>query len=636
MGDATPSDGDYFGVPVVEAARLCDRAAGGQILASEMVAHLAGSRGHEFRPLGSLELKGLPEPLPTVEVPWEPLGEGFGVLPLQAPLQEVPPGGFVGREAESERLAKLLQEATGGERRLALLAGEPGIGKTRLATHTAIAARRDSAAVLYGRCTEELAIPYGPWVEALTHYVEHGPERVIRAHVERHGGDLARIVPALSRRVPDLPAPAQTDPETERYLLWAAVVALLREASEREPLTLLLDDLHWTDKPTLHLLKHLLTHGSGLRALIIGTYRESDIGRGHPLFELLADLNKVEGVERISLAGLDEGQTREMMEHAAGHELDETGISLAADLFRETDGNPFYTGEVLRHLTESGAIHQAADGIWTVKGDLPTLGLPQSVREVVGRRVERLGEPTLKALSAAAVIGRSFDVDLLTAITEEDADELLDLLEGAAAASVVVESGNVPGRFSFSHALINHILYEELGTTRLARMHRRIAEGLEGSSARSPEPESRSSPITGRRRAAPATRGSRSPTPGRPANGPWPNWRRMRRLGGSRRRWIWRAGSRSETPPSAVISSSVSARRRCRWGRPPFARPCWRQPGSLPISETANGRLEQRSPTTAGRPATSVRWTGSDCPRSTALSSSADPTTWPDRRACWL
>ena len=479
IGDATPSDGDYFGIPVVEAARLCDRAGGGQILASEMVAHLAGSRGHEFRPLGSLELKGLPEPLATVEVPWEPLGEGFGVLPLQAPLQEVPPGGFVGREAESERLAELLEEARGGERRLALLAGEPGIGKTRLATHTAIAARRDDAAVLYGRCTEELAIPYGPWVEALTHYVEHGPERVIRAHVERHGGDLARIVPALSRRIPDLPPPAQTDPETERYLLWAAVAALLREASEREPLTLLLDDLHWTDKPTLHLLKHLLTHGSGLRALIIGTYRESDIGRGHPLFELLADLNKVEGVDRISLTGLDEPQTRELMEHAAGHELDETGIRLAGDLFRETDGNPFYTGEVLRHLTESGAIQQAADGIWTVEGDLMGLGLPQSVREVVGRRVERLGGPTLKALSAAAVIGRSFDVDLLTAITDEDSDELLDLLEGAATASVVVESGSVPGRFSFSHALINHILYEELGTTRLARMHRRVGEALE-------------------------------------------------------------------------------------------------------------------------------------------------------------
>ena len=136
------------------------------------------------------------------------------------------------------------------------------------------------------------------------------------------------IVPGLSRRIPEVPAPRPDRlPETGGTSVGGGggPAPRWREASEREPLTLLLDDLHWTDKPTLHLLKHLLTHGSGLRALIIGTYRESDIGRGHPLFELLADLNKVEGVERISLAGLDEGQTREMMEHAAGHELDETG-----------------------------------------------------------------------------------------------------------------------------------------------------------------------------------------------------------------------------------------------------------------------------------------------------------------------
>jgi class 3 adenylate cyclase len=188
LGDATSSGGDYFGIPVIEAARLCERAQGGQILAKEIVAHLAAPRhGGPFRSLGDLPLKGMPDAVSTVEVGWEPLG-AEGALPLPPRLQEVPPGGFVGRARERERLAELLSQASQGNRRLVLISGEPGIGKTRLSTHTALAARSQRAAVLYGRCDEELAIPYGPWIEALTHYVEHGPEETLRAHAQRHGG----------------------------------------------------------------------------------------------------------------------------------------------------------------------------------------------------------------------------------------------------------------------------------------------------------------------------------------------------------------------------------------------------------------------------------------------------------------
>ena len=128
--------------------------------------------------------------------------------------------------------------------------------------------------MLYGRCDEELAIPYGPWIEALSHYVEHGPDAVLRAHVERHGGELVRMVPRLKERLPDLPPPRDTDPDTERYLLWGAIVALLCEASGEEPLVLVLDDLHWADKPTLLLLKHVVSQGQGMRGLIIATYRD--------------------------------------------------------------------------------------------------------------------------------------------------------------------------------------------------------------------------------------------------------------------------------------------------------------------------------------------------------------------------
>ncbi len=485
LGDVTPDEHDYYGIPVVEATRLCDRCAGAQILANGVLSRLAGGRGHSFTPVGALELKGLPEPLDAVELAWEPLGAQIAPVPLPARLISVPPGGLVGRESELELLESLFEQVRAGDTRLALISGEPGIGKTRLATHVALAARSAGAVVLYGRGDEDLRVPHGPWVEALSHYVEHGREEVLRAHVQAHGGELARLTPGLRLRVPDLPPAPETDPDTERYLLWGAVVGLLREVAAADPLVLVLDDLHWADKPTLLLLKHVLTEGQGAPALIIGTYRDSDLHRGHPLSGVLADLHREQGVERLALAGLGQAEIAEIMERAGGHELDEAGIALSHELYRETDGNPFFTGEILRHLIESGTIYQREDGRYTVRGQLSDRGrlsglaLPQSVREVLGRRVERLGDETADVLAAASVIGREFDIDLLAAVTERSQDELLGLLERAVAASVLTESGSRPGRFSFAHALINHTLYEDLGATRRARLHRHIAESLE-------------------------------------------------------------------------------------------------------------------------------------------------------------
>jgi class 3 adenylate cyclase/tetratricopeptide (TPR) repeat protein len=479
-GDATAEGDDYFGMPVIEAARLCDRCTGGQVLAKELVAHLASGRGHKFSSVGPLELKGLPEPLETVEVVWERRSEDRRLFPLPSRLQEAPPVGLVGRAEEGERLRELTALAVAGERRLALLSGEPGIGKTRLSTHAALEARSEQGAVvLYGHCDEEVTLPYGPWVEALAHYVEHAPEGVLREHAERYGGELGRILPGLRARVKGLSPARATDPDTERYLLWGAVIGLLRAASEREPLVVILDDLHSADKPSLLLLKHVLAEGQGIRALIIGTYRDSELHRGHPLVEVLADLHGVEGAQRMALGGLEQAEVVELMERAGGHELDEASQALSRELHRETDGNPFYTGELLRHLLESGAIYRQENGRFTVRGDVSELELPQSVREVLGRRVARLGEEEQRVLSIAAVIGREFDLELLLAVTAGDEDALLELLERAVAASVLNESAATPGRFYFAHALINHTLYEDLGNTRRARLHRRIAVALE-------------------------------------------------------------------------------------------------------------------------------------------------------------
>lgn len=477
MGDADSEDGDYFGPPVVEAARLCNAAAGGQILCGDVVRAMTRD-GHEFRSAGLLELKGLPEPVPAHEVDWQPAVDTAKALPLPPRLREVPPVGYVGRDLEREGLAFLLDEVRDGARRVAFISGEPGIGKTRLSTQLAIQAHGDGATVLYGRCDEDLGVPYGPWVRALRHYVAEASEETLRAHAERYGGELAQLVPDVLRRIPDYPEPRRTDPETERYLLLGAVTSLLEVATAEAPVILILDDLHWADGPSLTLLRHVATHDAPLRLLALGTYRDSELGSDHPLAVLLADLHREEGVTRVPLSGLAEENVVTLMEAAAGHEMTTDGRRLAQALVRETGGNPFYVAELLRHLRESGAVVQGGDGRFRIEGRIEDLGLPQSVREVVGRRVKRLSEPTRQALSVAAVIGRDFDVDLLARVLETEEDSLLDLLEEATAASVVDEATPV-GRFTFAHALINHTLYEDLSRTRRARLHARIAEALE-------------------------------------------------------------------------------------------------------------------------------------------------------------
>lgn len=458
-GDATlADDGDYFGMPVIEAARLCDRCSGGQILANELVAHLAGGRGHAFSPVGSLELKGLPEPLPAVEVVWERQAER-SLVPLPPELAAQEPGGLVGRHAQISRLRELTAASASGERRLLLLSGEPGIGKTFLATRAALEAGAQGAVVLLGGCARELAEPYGPWVQALSHLVEHAPEEFLQAHVERHGGELARLVPGLRARIPGLPEGRSTDSQTARYLLWGAVLGIVRAAAEQDPLVLILDDLHWADEPTLLLLQYVLSQAQQMRALIIGIYHDAELTRGQGPSELLADLRREPGVEQLALGGLDQAETAELVERMDAGRPSQDG----QDIMRDTEGNPFFVCELLRYLAQAGPEGQR---------------LPQSLREVIGRRMDRLGDDGRRVLTIAAVAGQRFDLSLLADVTERSQDELLAVLEQAAGASMLTESASMPGRFWFAHALLVQVLYEDLGTTRRARLHRRFARAL--------------------------------------------------------------------------------------------------------------------------------------------------------------
>ena len=482
-GEVSREDDDYFGDPVIEAARLCDRCETGQVLAADIVRRMAGRRGgHACRSLGSLALKGFSDPVETVEVLWEPLsGDDAGpVVPLPGRLAAGPLVGVVGRHAEKAAMADAFKRVAGGDgREVLLVSGEAGLGKTTLVAEVARSAMAARAMVLFGHCEEDLANPYQLFSEALGHFVTHAPEEQLVAHVEAHGPELARLVPALASRLPGLPPSKATDADTERYQLFAAVVGLLVHVSRQQPVVVVLDDLQWADKASLQLLRHVSASDQPMQVLVLGTYRDSELTRSHPLLETLAALHRRVGVAHIELTGLDDTGVVSFMEAVAGHTLDDAAVGLARAVHRETDGNPFFVSEVLRHLSETGAVTQDATGRWVARDTSQQLALPSSIRVVIDARVGRLGRDAERVLSLASVIGRDFDLDVLARASNSSEDEVLDILDAATAAALVRELADAPGHYSFAHALIQHTLYEDLGLTRRARAHRRVAEALE-------------------------------------------------------------------------------------------------------------------------------------------------------------
>ncbi len=426
--------------------------------------------------MGDLELKGLPDPVAAVAIGWERATAEAGV-PIPHPLAEREGAfPFRGRAHDLESLTAIWKRTLhGGTTSCVLIAGEPGMGKTRLASEFAQGAHAEGALVLFGRCDEELGISYQPFVEALTHHAAHLDAEHL-GDLGTHAAELARLVPELTDRFAGIGERVPTgDAEADQYRLFQAADSWLAAAAGAAGLVLVLDDIHWAARPTLLMLRHVLRSSTQARLMIVATYRDTDLDRTHPLADLLADLRRVPEVERLALAGLDRTGVEDLMEAVNQVELDESARELAAAVHSETEGNPFFVGELFRHLAESGAL--VNDGqVWRLAVSVAEMSIPDGIREVVGRRLSHLSEVTNTVLSWAAVIGRDLRLDVLAAVVG-DQDDCLDAIDEAVAARLVDEVG--VGRWRFSHALVRATLLAELRTTRKVRMHLAVGEAYE-------------------------------------------------------------------------------------------------------------------------------------------------------------
>lgn len=399
-------------------------------------------------------------------------------VPLPARLTASIAANFVGREQEHDRLVTAWSAVEAdGERRAVLLSGEPGIGKTTLAARFAHEVHARGALVLYGRSDDELGIPYQPWVEAMTQLVSSTPDALLVEHVADRGGQLARLVPEIGQRT-TAKAASIHDADSDRLLLFGCVTDLLARVSSERSVLLVLDDLHWADHPSVQLLRHVLMTEVAMPVAVLGTFRDSEVGAEHPLADLLARLHREAGVDRIPLRGLVDDELLTLLQHVVGHDMATEGLAFRDAVLAETDGNPFFVGEILRHLTDTGAIERDDRGHWMGEVDLGTVGLPVSVKEVVGRRLSGLGAEMERVLELAAVIGRDFEISLLAEVAEIDDDTVIDLCDVAVAAALLQNTDDAE-RYTFAHALIERTVYDGLSPARRARAHRAVAEALE-------------------------------------------------------------------------------------------------------------------------------------------------------------
>ncbi len=466
MGEVLRRDGGYFGTPVVVARQLCDRAASGQILCSRLIAELLASRqAFSFHDVGSIELKGTATSIGVCEVVYE--RNDPAVMLNRTP--------FVGRVKQLKRLANRLEEARNGRGSIVMLRGEPGIGKTRTIDEFADQARQQGVTILRGACYDgEWQPPFAPFAEAIAEYARHADPAQFAAVLGKRGSILARIAPSLRESLNDAAEPASLDKEDERFRLFDAVAQFVITLSHRGPLVLLLDDLHWADRGTVAMLSHVAHFVAANSILLLGAYRDAEVDRKHPLTAALAGMSRVRNFESLTLDGLKREELADLLGLIGDQGAPE---NLVKALGEATDGNPLFIRELLLDLFEKGEILREGKG-WSSRPNIDELGIPESVRQLIGRRVLRLSEPANRLLSVASAFNGPFALEVAASVAELDENAALSSIDEALEAKLL-RPGPDAESFDFTHAIIRHTLYAQLNSVRRVRLHRKIAEEME-------------------------------------------------------------------------------------------------------------------------------------------------------------
>jgi class 3 adenylate cyclase/tetratricopeptide (TPR) repeat protein len=486
-GEAELREGNYRGVAVNRCARLRAVAYGGQTLLSQTTADLVRQSlppGATLLDLGTHRLKDLAHPervfqlchpeLPISFPPIRSLGGPGTTVTLVGETSR-----FIGREEEMKELLTAFEEALLGQTRLVLLAGEAGIGKSRTAVELASHAQLRDLHVLWGRCYQREGAPaYWPWVQVIRAYLHQRDPEALAAEMGTGAGDIMQIMPELEEWLGQVAPPPPLAPDAARFRLFDSFAAFFQRASLSQPLVVVLDDLHWADKPSLLLLEFLAHQLRESRILLLCTYRDGEQRHLHLLSGTLGDVVRQPITRRMVLRGLTEQEVGRFLEETTGAE---PSRSLVSAVYARSEGNPFYMSEIVRLLTAEGRLGPAEPGAaWIIE-------IPESVREVIGRRLGFLSEECIRVLSVASVIGRGFDLDILAEVTDVPAEQLLDVLHEAAIARIITPPLPGRGSHSFSHTLIRENLYEEVPAGQRAQLHLRIGRALEKLSAHDPD-----------------------------------------------------------------------------------------------------------------------------------------------------
>jgi DNA-binding SARP family transcriptional activator len=375
-------------------------------------------------------------------------------------------GPFVGYERELRALEEVLEEALVGHVRVALISGEPGIGKTRLADELSSVARARGARVVWGRCLSGGGAPvYWPWVQVLRTLLADRDPVTIRAEVGSGAAELAQLLPELSDLAPDANVVDPGDAGDARFRLLVAVASFVGRAAAAQPLVIVLDDLQAADPSTLSLLELIAAGALDAPVLIVGTYRDTEAALERNLNDTLNVLARASDCLQLVLTGLSAEDTAHFVEVSAGVA---PMPALAGAVHDASTGNPLFVSELVRLLRAEDRLHELTDG--------GKLVLPRGIDQVIARRLEHVSDACRRTLSLAAVIGRDFDVALLERAGAVGGQELLNQVEDGLAARVVEEAG---AQFRFTHELVRHALYQELSVAERARMHAEVATALE-------------------------------------------------------------------------------------------------------------------------------------------------------------